>query len=68
MQPEREALRAQEDALVSALLANGPPPAGMDPAALERARHVLRAKAAWVAARRPARASWLRRVWAWMTR
>lgn len=48
----RARLSAREDAMVRALLADGPPPPGIDPGALARARAQLTAKRAWVSERR----------------
>ncbi|MEM1416899.1 MAG: hypothetical protein AAGH15_18520 [Myxococcota bacterium] len=63
MSREREALQARQDAMVRALLESGPPPAGVDARALDRARRTLAAKRRWVAARRPAsRRGWGQRL------
>lgn len=61
---DRARLQARQDALVRALLADGPVPEGFEAAPLERARHLLLRKQAWVAARRckaaPALSPWAR--------
>ncbi|WP_236518030.1 DUF692 domain-containing protein [Sandaracinus amylolyticus] len=57
---DRSALRDRQDAIVRALLADGDAPHDVH---LERARHVLRAKRAWVDARRKRRAG-SRGIWA----
>lgn len=65
MQRERDALRARQDAMVRALVADASPPDDFGAADLVRARRVLKSKAAWVAARRAVRGPWSQRLSAW---
>lgn len=55
MSAERARLTAQQDAIVRALISDGPIPDGFDPQAIERARRLLADKRAWVAAQRASR-------------